>query len=694
MYQLLYQKLLYFTYKLEQNRLFVAIRSGLMFLIPILITGSIALTIKTFPIPAFTSFLECAAGGMILEVLNFIYDATFGLMSVYLCCGISYFYASSCDQTSESFRLMSMITSMGCFLISFGAPAGAFRFADFGALGIASAIFCALAATSLFHQFYKRLPRIFHSYAAGVDEQFRTVLAMILPLALVLILFSLGIEVIQAVTGKQNLNYVLSGLVIRLFQSLSNELLSGIVFVLLLNSLWFFGMHGGNIMEQVAQYFFAPSDLDPSVIVSKSFLDNFVMIGGSGTALCLLLALLLFSKNDSSRKLAWCSAPFAVFNMSELLVFGFPAILNPMLLIPFLLTPVLSLCIAYGATAIGFLPVVNETIIWSTPVLFSGYAATNSVRGIVVQLITLFAGAFLYAPFIRLSEYLHAGHERLLVDEFSKVFWKEYDTAGSGRYMGRSNQIGVIAKSMASQLRDDIRIGRIPVYFQPQFNSAHEIVGAETLLRWKYHGIPVAPPIVCQLAQEDGLFDELTRVILERAAVSMTHFKEQVQPGFSLSVNVSASQVDDPAFIEHVIDLVKQSEISGNFGLEIIEDDSLERYDHIEPHLLQLKAAGIHASIDDFSMGRTSIKYLQNNDFQYVKLDGELVRRLPGNQRSQDIVRSIISLGNDLGFEVIAEYVENEELRDLLEQLGCHIFQGYLYSPAVSESDFWEMLIK
>ena len=93
-------------------------------------------------------------------------------------------------------------------------------------------------------------------------------------------------------------------------------------------------------------------------------------------------------------------------------------------------------------------------------------------------------------------------------------------------------------------------------------------------------------------------------------------------------------------------------------------------------------------------MGRTSLKYLQHNSFYAVKLDGSLVRGIVGNKRNQEIVSSIIALGRNLDFEVMAEYVETEEIRSLLESMGCCQYQGYLYSPAVPLQDLEEMLLE
>ena len=96
---------------------------------------------------------------------------------------------------------------------------------------------------------------------------------------------------------------------------------------------------------------------------------------------------------------------------------------------------------------------------------------------------------------------------------------------------------------------------------------------------------------------------------------------------------------------------------------------------------------GIELSIDDFSMGSTSIQYLKNNLFDELKLDGSLVKGLKTNENCREIIKSITSLASSLDLIVIAEYVETEEDRKSLHEVGCDRYQGYLYSPAVFLSD-------
>jgi len=116
---------------------------------------------------------------------------------------------------------------------------------------------------------------------------------------------------------------------------------------------------------------------------------------------------------------------------------------------------------------------------------------------------------------------------------------------------------------------------------------------------------------------------------------------------------------------------------------EITEQMALATSGVVPERMLRLKKNGIVFHMDDFGMGHSSMQYLQDNEFEAVKLDGSLVKHVLDNERCQTIIAGIYQMADSLNYELIAEYVETEEQRQKLEALGCCIYQGYLYSPAV-----------
>lgn len=157
-----------------------------------------------------------------------------------------------------------------------------------------------------------------------------------------------------------------------------------------------------------------------------------------------------------------------------------------------------------------------------------------------------------------------------------------------------------------------------------------------------------------------------------------------------ISVNITPDQLNRPDFTGEVQKRLRAYRIpKGRLGFEITEQVALSSSTAVHQRLLELREMGLQVIMDDFGMGsRGSMAYLQNAEFSIVKLDGSLVRPILANERSENIVRSIQQLADSLGFCLLAEFVETPEQRDRLAQLGCTLYQGYLYSPALPLDGF------
>lgn len=679
----MYANILKAIYRIENNHIFSSVKKGFTLLIPVLLVGSFSLLFLNFPVEGFRFFVDGFAGGILSTALHFLFDSTVGFMSVYLVISISYYYSSTMKERDVFLQVMAMVVSMICFAASFGAASGSMELSDLGPVGVFTAMFSSIAATKLFYLFYGRISSSYRFRSRGSDMDYRNSLSAIYPLLFCTLIF-IGLNlVIQEAFKVENLNDLITGGIINLFHNINDGLGAGILYVLVLDILWTLGIHGGNAMEQVAQTYLVPNDTVAGQVVSKSFLDSYALMGGCGTAICLLAALLIFARGRDNRQLAYSAAPAVLFNINEIIVYGLPIVLNPVLVIPFILAPVISLLIAYGAVMVGFLPILGNTVTWTTPVFFSGYLSSGSWRGAVVQLLILIAGTAVYAPFVRLSERVKEKQAEMLLNELTEQFKRSQQEGVEIPLLERHDSKGLLARNMAAQLRLDVESGHLALGYQPQYHGKQGMVGAEALLRWSYMGRVIYPPLVVAIAREDGFFDRLTQVVIRTSMQACQRMIEQGN-GITVSVNISADQMNSEPFINRVIRMAADYGIEGYYCLEVTEEASVESMEEIPHHISKLKGAGIKAAVDDFSMGRTSLMYLENNSFYAVKLDGRLVSKMLGNERNQEIIASIISLGKSLGFVVIAEYVETEAIRAKLEELGCYLYQGYLFSPAVS----------
>lgn len=676
------EKLLAWFYKIESNTIISCIRRGFILLIPLVLAGSLALLLRSIPFPPYQQWLDAFAGGICRTLLQTVFDATIGFLSVYLTLSISGYFADSLGCKSTPQKLCAMFTSLSCFLATFGGMS-AMAMGDFGPNGVFTAIICAVTGTWL----VLRLMRVFshksNPLVYGGDALYQQSMSAILPILLCVAVFALGNWLLSSLLHAANLNDLISKALCGLFEPIHGQLAGGLLYTFLLHILWLFGIHGGNAMEPVSNAFFVPADADPTAIVSKTFLDTFALPGGSGAVLCLLLAMLLVSRSRGNRRLAWSAAPMLFFNINESLIFGLPVVFNPVMIIPFVLVPVCSMLIAYAATVLGLMPVVTNTVTWTTPIFFSGYLATGSARGILIQILILLAGTAIYIPFIRFSEQLQGKWTAFMLEKLETKFREDEKAGAVGRYSDRQDNLGAAARVVLDKLRLDIENGDLPVYYQPIVDGKAQAVAAEALLRWSFSGHMVYPPLVVTLSKEDGCFDKLTMCVLNRVCRDSASIWEGLGPDCRVSVNITAQELDSGSFLRQVMELAEAYHMKGRLILEVTEETSLGLFRNTAGNMQALNENGILLAIDDFSMGQTSLDYLREHKFQYVKLDGSIVRQAADNGRCREIIGSLCALGKTLGFQTIAEFVENETLQDILLQEGCGLFQGYFYSPAL-----------
>ena len=184
-----------------------------------------------------------------------------------------------------------------------------------------------------------------------------------------------------------------------------------IIIYLAIMLFWLVGIHGNNMLSAVKEALFTPLALEnveafnkgetPKNIINMYALQMWGEIGGSGCTLGLVIAIFIFSKREDNKAIAGLSLVPGLFNINETVTFGIPMVLNPILGIPFVLTPIVLQIVGYILTVIGFCPVACLTVPWTTPPIVYGFLATGAnVMGAVTQAILIVVSTVIYTPFL------------------------------------------------------------------------------------------------------------------------------------------------------------------------------------------------------------------------------------------------------------------------------------------------------
>ena len=679
------------------------IKTSLSMVLPILFIGSITVLLNGFPVQGYQDFLNNFLGGALRTIILTIQQTTVGVLAVYLTVALSLCYM---NQTEEGERLVLKFGCvLGCltgYFILVGFFAGEPDLSLLSGQGVFSALLAGIIGSMLFQKFASVFQTKKMIFVDGADSVFNAALHVILPFFAVVLCFSVFNCIITGGFGIHSIQQLFMKAVDGIFMKMSRSYFSGLLFIFLISVMWFFGIHGNNVLNQVADDMFVA--IIPGEIVSKSFIDTFVNMGGTGCILGLLFASIFFAKRSSTKKLSRMAFLPNVFNIGELMVFGLPVIYNPMLLIPFVMVPILCFSNAYLLTAVGFMPHVTQEVVWTTPALFSGYVATGSFRGVIVQILNILISVACYAPFVVMYEKKSLDESSSAMNELVGILKKSEETTEEVTLTECEGNAGRLAKLLATDLEvsigassvEDEAVGAespLIMKYQPQFDNTGACIGAEALLRWNHsrYGI-VYPPLVIHLAKEsDNLYD-LETYIIEKSVKDSKAFRECYGDKFKLSVNVTVTTLYDKRFVQFLEDLAWRYVLKpGNICIEITEETELVTSEETGNLIKKIRSFGYTFALDDFSMGHTSLQYLQHNQFDLVKLDGNLVKSILSNDRTKEIINSIVYLSKSLDFRVLAEFVETEEQKQALEQIGCLLYQGYLYSPAIDKEALLEL---
>jgi diguanylate cyclase (GGDEF)-like protein len=272
-----------------------------------------------------------------------------------------------------------------------------------------------------------------------------------------------------------------------------------------------------------------------------------------------------------------------------------------------------------------------------------------------------------------------------------------YQAKAAGRnamfFFAPALQASVNARvALERDLRQAIRDNQFSLFYQPQLDRGL-LTGAEALIRWNHptRGL-VGPQDFVPLAEETGLIFPMGNWVLETACMQIAAWtNRKAGAHLSVAVNVSAREFRQPKFVDQVLAALERTGANPeNLKIELSESMFGENVEDVIARMCKLKSHGVRFSLEDFGTGYSSMAYLKRLPLDQIKIDRAFVSDIVKDPISGAVAQAIISFGRAMGLSVIAEGVETEEQRALLAKMGCHSFQGYLFSHPLPLGEFSE----
>ena len=250
----------------------------------------------------------------------------------------------------------------------------------------------------------------------------------------------------------------------------------------------------------------------------------------------------------------------------------------------------------------------------------------------------------------------------------------------------------IMEQTVLGSFDEALRSGQFRMYLQPQVRKDGSVIGAEALVRWmRPDGSMIMPGDFIETLETAGLIHKLDRYMWELAVKQLHLWKGTDKKCLSISVNVSAKDFYSIDVARTLTELVDQYGVDSRMlRLEITETAFLGEPDKYKSIVTELREKGFLVEIDDFGKGNSTLSFLKDIKADVLKIDMSLLQEIKDNERNQIILKSVISMADSLGMDVITEGIETEEQLRILTEMGCNHFQGYFFCRPVSVDVFEE----
>lgn len=402
------EKFLPVASKLGAQRHLIALRDGIVMVMPLLILGAFSMIIAEFPVKGYLDFMANTFGENWNSFEGIIMNATYGIVAIVACYGVSSSLVGSYKLDGTPAGIISLAAFFSINIIgsyeSGDSTVSAWAASTFDAHLLFTALIVALISGEIYRMlvqknFTIKLPK---SVPPTVSRQF----VALLPGA-VIILFFVIIRGIFSMTPWGSFPEFITNVISTPLRGFGTSYVGTLMAVFAEHFLWSLGIHGSAV---IIFPLFEPMwivNLQENLsngahnIVTQPFYENGVWMGGSGATLPVVVYMLVFAKSKLLKQIGRIGIGPGLFNINEPITFGLPIVLNPFLMIPFIAAPVVVMTIQYVGTAMGIFPPCNLMVPWTTPFFISGFLMTKSLMGVVAQMISFAAAFLIWLPFIR-----------------------------------------------------------------------------------------------------------------------------------------------------------------------------------------------------------------------------------------------------------------------------------------------------
>ncbi len=250
---------------------------------------------------------------------------------------------------------------------------------------------------------------------------------------------------------------------------------------------------------------------------------------------------------------------------------------------------------------------------------------------------------------------------------------------------------------IANEFKHALENDQLELHYQPIIDLGRgDVIGFEALMRWTHpeKGF-ISPGIFIPIAEKSGLIIEASKWALKESCAALKRIETALgqKEKLYVSVNFSSHDFVEADFVENTVGTTAASGLKPwQIKLEITERLLMQQPDNAKDTLQKCRDAGMGISIDDFGTGYSSLSYLYYFPIQTLKIDQSFIRAMEKDNRSLELVRSIIGLGQNMGLNIIAEGVETREEAAILRDMGCEAAQGYHFAKPLPEQKVLDLL--